>query len=654
MEPTDPNEQTGYEPREGSEGQPSQPQDVQHDGEARRETPAPGRAPTVRVEIRVAEGDLRVSGGAAHVTLHTDDEDISGVDRNGVLYFDMLPDSAELAVPRGAAVLVRDATGDLEVEDLDGYLEVSRARGDVEIRGAAAVKLGALEGNLSLRDGGEAEIRDIGGEAEIASFRQARLTGRVGGDLEARDVAELSVSGPVGGDVSVEHCGPVTFDASIGGDLTVEQCAGSVHAGRVGGDAEISLSGAVTLGSVGGDLSVERCAGSAQASVVGGDVEFDEVASVRVEVVGSDLSAKRVSGNLEVNTVGSDATLTDIGGVARIATVGNDLEVRQAPRGVAVSRVGGDASLDTELGKEAEYTINAGGDITLRARGDVSARFVAQSAGGEIRTQLPLSVERGRRRNLVGSLGRGEAAVTLRSGGDIMIIAADSMSGGFAMSEDRDTYSDENSGPSGDTTHKWEGVFGGKKFRVSVDRGPGKTQVHFEGPMDEAAGAEAGASKSFGFEWERGKGARTYGEYDEQLRDLGAKAEKLARQAAEQAQDYAQQAAKKARETDWEGVGREVRTALSRAMSELEDAFSRVRTGWDGGQGGSSPKSDRPSAQRVRIEQDDVQPEASAYSAPAAPMDGGDREAQRRSILEQLRSGAIPLDEAERKLNDLR
>jgi hypothetical protein len=87
-------------------------------------------------------------------------------------------------------------------------------------------------------------------------------------------------------------------------------------------------------------------------------------------------------------------------------------------------------------------------------------------------------------------------------------------------------------------------------------------------------------------------------------------------------------------------------------MSELEDAFGRVRSGWEGGSsGGSSSKSDRPSAQRVRIEQDDVQPEASAYSAPAS---GLDREAERRNILEQLRSGAIALDEAERRLNDLR
>src|SRR5262249_4301685 len=122
MEPTDPNEEPGYEPGQESEGQPSQPQDVQTDGEARSETPAPGGGPTVRVEIGEAEGDLRITGGAAQVTLHADHDDISGADRGGVLYFETLPDGAELAVPHGAAVLVRDIHGDLEVDDLDGAL----------------------------------------------------------------------------------------------------------------------------------------------------------------------------------------------------------------------------------------------------------------------------------------------------------------------------------------------------------------------------------------------------------------------------------------------------------------------------------------------------------------------------------------------------
>jgi hypothetical protein len=124
----------------------------------------------------------------------------------------------------------------------------------------------------------------------------------------------------------------------------------------------------------------------------------------------------------------------------------------------------------------------------------------------------------------------------------------------------------------------------------------------FRGASDEAAGKPR---KAFDFEWSAA-GAPPTANTTSSCANL-RQAEKLARQAAEQAQDYAQQAANKVRETDWEGVGREVRSALSRAMSELEDAFSRVRSGWDAARGGSAQER-LGRAQRVRIEQDDAQP----------------------------------------------
>jgi hypothetical protein len=168
----------------------------------------------VRVEIGEAEGDLHITGGATQVTLHAEHDDISGADRGGVLYFETLPDGAELAVPHGAAVLVRDIMGELEVDDLDGALEVVKARRDVEIRGVATVRLDVVRGDLSLRDGGEAEIRDVGGDVEIAS---RATSGRGQRRPEARDVAELSVDGlPV---TSPSSTVARSLDAGIGGDL---------------------------------------------------------------------------------------------------------------------------------------------------------------------------------------------------------------------------------------------------------------------------------------------------------------------------------------------------------------------------------------------------------------------------------------------------
>src|SRR6185437_1437428 len=132
------------------------------------------------------------------------------------------------------------------------------------------------------------------------------------------------------------------------------------------------------------------------------------------------------------------------------------------------------------------------------------------------------------------------------------------------------------------STKTYEGAFGKHKFRVRVDRGPDRAGLYFQGPYTEDETAEdAGAgSRDFGFEWERGHGPRSYGE----------------------------KAAQKARDTDWQAIGREVRSTIERAMGDLEDAFGQMRHDWEGRKSSDAPSggSSRPSAQRVRIEQDDA------------------------------------------------
>lgn len=206
----------------------------------------------------------------------------------------------------------------------------------------------------------------------------------------------------------------------------------------------------------------------------------------------------------------------------------------------------------------------------------------------------------------------------------------------------------------------WEGTVGGQRFRVRWDRGPGRANFHFQGPFT----AEEEANRDFHFEWEKGRGARVYGEYEQKLNELRDKAEQVAREAARQAQNQAENAARRVRETDWEAVGRDVRTAVERTMADLEDAFASLRREWEtrrpnGGASsgtGAGAGASRPSsgAQRVRIEYDDEQGAQSAASAASAGLSPDDADAQRRAILEQLRAGTLSLDEAERRLNELR
>ena len=602
----------------------AEPENIAQPGAAAEAPEAPEVAP-MRIEVEKAEGNLTIIGGADQVTVSAPhwSPEFDAVEYDDGVRFSRLPSNTELRTPHGVVVVVREVEGNLRCERLDGELRVSRAQGNTRIEDVAVARLNWVAGDFTADHVGELAAEGIGGDAWLANAQSVTTLGHVGGDLEARRSAGIILTESVGGDVEIERCDFVTVDGSIGGDIELRRIAGPARMNNIGGDVKLNDVRDVSAGTVGGDIEMEGVAGRVACDTVGGDVEM-------------------------ANTFGP----------VNIGVIGGDLRVERAPGGVSVARTGGDVMLDTLLRPEAKYVINAGGDITLRVRGDVNARFVAQSFGGEIRTRLPLTVEKGRRRNLVGALGTGSATVTLQSGGDITIVAADGQRGDFPMSDDFENQGNQGDqgGQGGDArAHTFEGAVGGRKFRVRVENAPGRAGFQFKGPYTPE---EEERAREFRFDWERGRGARTSGEYGEQLNDLRERAETLARRAGDEARKYADIAAKRAREADWESVGAEVRTTIERAMADLEEAFSRFGRGGAGTGPSSTGPAGRPSSgpQRVRIEHDE-EPQEGAYGAgygasePAQPQD---REALRRQTLEDLRNGRITLDDAERRLNDLR
>lgn len=572
-----------------------------------------------RILIDVVGGDFTLRGGAPHVVLHPgdDDEDREVEDRGGMLRFSWLPGDSELAVPDGAEIEIRRLEGDLDAHSLDAILMVHHVNGDVTLDDVGACEILHVDGDVRARHGGAVRLRFVGGSVDLSDLERAPLVGHVGGDLDATNVGGFELRDAVGGDVTLDRCGDVTILGTVGGDLRVDRSSVRLSASNVGGDVRVSNVRGATLSAVGGDL---RIAGG--------------------------------TGLIEISSVGGDARISGTSSRVRISTLGGDMRAQDVTGGLTIGHIGGDVSLDTALGPQAEYSIRAGGDIAMQVRGEVNARFVAQTFGGEIRTQLPLTVEKGRRRNLVGVLGRGDATVTLRSdGGDISLAATEAQ-------EETDMNGDDFEGQDEAQERKrsWEGGFGRHRVRVGWDRGPHHAGFSFRGPFTEDEdpdGMGEGAGRDFHVRWERGQRPQMSGEYEARLNDLRDKAERMARRTAEQAQRYAEGAARRARDTDWDSIGREVRSAVERAMSDLEDTFRELRQDWDSRRGPRpGAGASKPSAQRVKIEYDD--PDAADVPPAPAAASGDDVEAQRRMILEDLRNGNIALDEAERRLNDLR
>lgn len=435
----------------------------------------------------------------------------------------------------------------------------------------------------------------------------------------------------------------------IAGNLQCKQLRGLLQVNRVAGNVALDTLTSVEMRSVGGHLRVAN------------------VKELRVHEVKGDAYLKDISdGEVDISFIGGSGAMYHLSGRINIRKVGGKLLVVDAPLGLLVE-VGGDAVLNTALSAHARFMVHATSNVTLRTYGEINARFVAQTSQGEIRTQLPLMVERGRRRNLVGVIGHGDATVTLLSKyGDITIIAGESDEKEYSMSNEftTDNKEHEKEGP-----RTWEGGFGRHRFRAQWDRGPRYARFHFQGPFtnDDPDGIGTEFSPDFGFEWERGQGARVYGEYEERLDDLREKTERAAHRAAERAKGYAQRATRHVRDADWEAMEHEVLKAVEKAMSELEEAFGNIRHEWNKRKeearslGGKQISR----AQRVHIEYDEAgatSDEDTSGSAPSSSATGtasatrlsrDERDTQRRAILEELRTGAVSVEEAEHRLNNL-
>ena len=177
-----------------------------------------------------------------------------------------------------------------------------------------------------------------------------------------------------------------------------------------------------------------------------------------------------------------------------------------------------------------------------------------------------------------------------------------------------------------EVSRTWEGRLGRRHFRVQWDRKPGAARLRIQAPFDvdeDPDGVGVPFASDLGFVWERGRRARLFGKYAERLNNL---------------QRQAPEALDKV-------IG-DMETALSLLREELNKRAESIQ---------SSPKSAvRSPSQRVRIEfEREADPLDEDLADEIIPSTSGERDMRRRAILEEFRAGAITLEEAELRLNEL-
>ena len=248
-------------------------------------------------------------------------------------------DDLEVTVPRAMSVEARGRSGDCEIADLTGSVDLGTDRGDVRIdRVGGDVRLDIGHSDL-VRTAG------IGGKVE--------LQGR-GGDLEMEDIkGQVTINGGYSGTLSFKNLAkPLQFEGSRNTELHVESIPGSISM-DLGQLTAIGLTGPVRMVTGSRDVKLQQFTLSLDLQTDRGDIELDpgkaplptiearssagRIDLILPESASFDLDATAQRGQAE-NNYGPPITQSDVGRGAELrGRVGDGPSIRLTAAHGAVS-----------------------------------------------------------------------------------------------------------------------------------------------------------------------------------------------------------------------------------------------------------------------------------------------------------------------------
>jgi len=142
-----------------------------------------------RIMIEVVEGDLRLVGWDNDEIRVRGDEDKISLQQNEDEFNITCQDDLAINVPKNSRVHIQTVNGDTSVRGLIGDLEADSFNGDVSIRDAGKVTLGAIESDFSLRGAqGDVHVKSVGGDASLREVNGSLMLDSVSDDLAIRGV----------------------------------------------------------------------------------------------------------------------------------------------------------------------------------------------------------------------------------------------------------------------------------------------------------------------------------------------------------------------------------------------------------------------------------------------------------------------------------
>jgi hypothetical protein len=145
--------------------------------------------PQPEMKIEIVEGDLRLVGWDNEEILVRGDEKAVSFQQDGNDINISCRNDLTLNVPNNSQIYIQNVIGDTSVRGVGGDFEADLLNGDVAIRDAGKVTLGAVGSDFSLRGAqGDVHVKSVGGDASLRDVNGSLTLDSISDDLAIRGV----------------------------------------------------------------------------------------------------------------------------------------------------------------------------------------------------------------------------------------------------------------------------------------------------------------------------------------------------------------------------------------------------------------------------------------------------------------------------------
>jgi hypothetical protein len=250
------------------------------------------------------------------------------------------------------------------------------------------------------------------------------------------DVGSVTVVGhdsrdlTVHADISGSRADEIKISAQQTGSgvtVTGRQSSGWLHLGLSGTHVkftiEVPRDYPVELKTSGGGLDVRGVSAELRGSTSGGPIDLRDIAGpVDMHTSGGGVHAQNLKGSARLRSSGGPIDIGDVTGDLDVSTSGGGIDLTNIDGKINADTSGGGVDVEARSNHGISLS-SSGGHIRLMLPSDIHGTLDAETSGGRVRTQIPLSTtELSESNHLRGQINGGGDRISLHtSGGGIEI-----------------------------------------------------------------------------------------------------------------------------------------------------------------------------------------------------------------------------------------